>query len=629
MKFAVWFSPAVLFGIAATALAQQASAVSGDSARTNLAARLSFARVLEVFHWQAQAAYSRLLHPQTIFRFGENFLSSLHRLSDDERWKDEQTATLGVDFRWLGVPAQVQGQSRVFRDQVSSFNGNYRHTSALLRGNYRAAFGARELELRPGVGYFWESRLGQADHGPHLELAARVPELVAGGYTHQLDAAAATERYPSRKNEDLRFQYGLSRQFYADTSDSLFLNVVHFRRDNYVRDQGFLRVEQLSKQTRGVENRLRYRLSENGRLALRSLVQQSRVAVRQTRLAGDASASAERAHEDFDVQHALAVDWRGQRFSTGFELRFEQQTVKFNIPDSVSLSPFSKQFVIIRYNVRDRTFSLAQRSRWQPSRRDSLRLSMSVARFARDTSERIRPDSYDNLRAQVNLTHYHAFRRGLALRWQLSGYADHLVYLKSAFSATNNWTRILQLAPQILMNLGERLQASQRFGVRAHYVTYDFEDIPGTPRSFSSRTFFAQDSLAAQLTRRSSLALNYQLEIEEIGTLNWDEFKTRPQFTRHRHWLFLSFDHALAARWRFLPGVRFYQQTQWRHEVTPRGPARRRDGQVTSVGPQVKLLYERLPRAALLFQAEQQLVFATGAPRQNQYYFNLTVQWSL
>jgi len=421
----------------------------------------------------------------------------------------------------------------------------------------------------------------------------------------------------------------LSRQFYADTSDSLFLNVVHFRRDNYVSDQGILRVEQLSKQTRGVENRLRYRLSENGRLALRSLVQQSRVAIRQSRLAGDAKVSAERAHEDFDVQHTLAVDWRGPKFSSGFELRFEQKTVEFNIPDSVGLSPFSKQFVIIRYNVRDRTFSLAQRSRWQPSRRDSLRLSMSVARFARDTSERTRPDIYDNLRAQVNLTHYHAFRRGLALRWQLSGYADHLVYLKSAFSATNNWTRILQLAPQILMNLGERVQASQRFGVRAHYVTYDFEGIPGTPRSFSSRTFFVQDSLAAQLTRRSSLALNYQLEVEEIGTLNWKEFETRPQFTRHRHWLFLSFDHALASRWRFSPGVRFYQQTQWRHEATPQGLERRRAGQVTSVGPQVRLFYERLPSAVLLFQAEQQMVFAAGAPQQNQYYFNLTVQWSL
>lgn len=628
MKVAVLlYTPALLVLLSTVARAQDSSAIRADSLLTT---RLIFSRALDIYHWQVQAAYTQVIVPRTIFRFGENFLSSLHRLSSQDKWKDDQTATLGIDFDVLGVPAQAQIYSRLFRDQFSSFNSEYNSTGAQVGWRQQTW---QRFEIQPGVGYRWESRLERTDNGPHFEFGARLPETEISGYTHQLTGLAATDRFPSRKNEDVRFNYSLARQFYTDTSDSLFLTFAHFRRDNYVNDRTQIRVEQLSKRTRGIENRLRYRLSGSGRLALRSLVQESRVAIRKVEIedarSRDDKNLGERAHDDFDVQHVLSLDWQWPKFSTGLEFRFEQQTVDFNIPDSAGFSPFSPQFVIIRYNVRGRTYAISQRSNWQASSRDSLRLSGSVVRFARDTSEKNRPDSYDNFRAQLSLVHQHVFRRDLALRWQLSGYADHFVYLKSAFSATNNWTRILQLAPQILFRVSESVRASQRFGVRAHYVTYDFEQIPGTLQSFSSRTFFVTDSLAVQLTQRSTMALQYSLELEEIGSLNWSEFATRPQLTRHRHWFYLTFDHALAPRWRFSPGLSFYHQTQWRHEATPRGLERRRSTQITSVGPQVRLSYERAPHALLYFQGQQQMIFSLGGRRQNQYYFNLTVQLAL
>jgi hypothetical protein len=383
-------------------------------------------------------------------------------------------------------------------------------------------------------------------------------------------------------------------------------------------------VERHSRRTRGLENRLRYRLSGSGRLALRSLIQESVVSINYQQLENVADESDKNAYEEFNVQHVLSLNWRWQKFATGFEFRFEQQTFEKNKP-AVAL-PFPSRFSFRRPDFHAEVFAISQRSSWQPSTRDSLSFSGSVERFARDTEA---ADSYDNFRARLSLTHQHNFRRGFAVRWQLSGYADHLVYLKSAFSATNNWTRILQFSPQVLFKASEAVQASQRVGVRAHYVTYDFEDIPGTPKSFSSRTFFVNDSLTARLTSHTTMAVNYNLELEEIGSLNWKEFTTRPQVTRIRHWVLLTFDYAVASRWRFSPGASLYQQTQWLHEATPRGIEQRRAGRLTTLGPQVRLTYERAPRALLYFQGQQQMVFSDGAKRQTQYYFNLTVQWSL
>ena len=611
-------APALLLG---ALTAPPDSLTGGDRPWTS---RLSFARVLDIYDWQLRAGYVNAVTPRTIFRLQENFLSSLHRLSAQDRWKDDQNATVGVEVQMLGTPLQAQLSSRRFRDQISSFNSNFNNSAAQV--GWQRYW--KRLAIKPSLGYRWESRLRQYDHGPHAELAAQLPETTVGGYTHELEASAATDRFPARVNEDVRLEYSLSRQFYRDTSDSLLVTFAHFRRDNYVSERQQIRVEELSKRTRGVENRLRYRFYGNGRLALRSLVQESRVAISRAEVGGARKPLGSRAHDDFDVLHHLHLEWQGSRLSSSLEFRFEQQTVDFNIPDSAGFSPFSSPFVILRYNVRDRTYSIAQRTTWQPTRRDSLQLSGSMVRLARDTSERNRPDSYDNFRAQASLTHHHFLRPGLALRWQLSGYADHLVYLKSAFSATNNWTRILQLSPQVYFRIHDRVRGSQRVGVRAHYVTYDFDAIPGTPKSFSSRTFFVQDSLVAELTPRSTLGLQYQLELEEIGSLNWHEFVSRPQLSRERHWLYLAFEHRPARRWHFAPGLAFYQQTQWRHEATPAGLRRRRNAQLTSVGPQLRVAYERPPHALLTLQARQQTVEALEAPRQMQYYFNLIVQWS-
>ncbi len=591
-----------------------------------LAARVDFSRALDIYDWQLRASYTKALAPKTFFRFGENFLSSLHRLRDSDKWRDDQTATVGMDFPLFSASAQARLYSRVFRDKISFLNSDHQSSGAELRLQQTLW---KRFEIRPGAGYRWESRLEQVDNAPHFEFGAYLPSSSWGDYTHRLDAHAATERFPSRKNEDVRFSYGLARQFYTDTSDSLFLNFVHYRRDNFVSEVGEIRVERLSKRTRGLENRLRYRVSENGRLALRTLLQESVVSI--SKLQPDSSASSQkdfpsREYDDYQVQHILTLDWRWQRFSTGFELRYDQQAVDNNSSGS---TPFSSQFGIVRYNVKDRSFSIAQRSAWQVSKKDSLGFSGSVARFARDTSDKNRPDTYDNFRAKVSIIHRHEFRPGFAVRWQFSGYADHLVYLKSAFSATNNWTRILQLAPQVLFRLNENLHASQRFGVRAHYVTYDFEDFAGAPKSFSSRTFFANDSLAARLSRRSSATFYYTLEIEELGSLNWDEFTTRPQQKRIRHWLNLMFDHTVSQRLRFSPGVSFYKQTQWNYETTAAGTQRRRAASLTSVGPFVRVTYERPPHALLYFQGQQQMVFFPGTQKQNQTYFNLTVQWSL
>jgi len=622
MRIAAYQPPALLILLATVSAGQPASPSGSDSL---LAARVTFSRTLDIYDWQARASYTQRFSPKTVFRFGENFLSSLHRLRDSDKWRDDQRATMGMEFSLFGAPAQARLYSRIFRDRISFLNSDHQSSGAELRLQ-RTLW--RRFEIKPGAGYRWESRLEQVDSAPHFEFGAYLPPSSWGDYTHQLDAYAATERFPSRKNEDVRFSYGLARQFYTDTSDSLFLNFVHYRRDNFVSEQGRIRIERLSKRTRGVENRLRYRISDKGRLALRTHLQESVVAI--SKLQPDSSTSSQdnlpsREYDDFQVQHVLALDWQWQKVSTGFELRYDQQSIDNNSSGS---RPFSSQFGIVRYNIRDRSFSIAQRSAWQVSKNDSLGFSGSMARFARDTSDKNRPDSYDNFRAKFSLTHQHKFRPGFAVRWQLSGYADHLVYLKSAFSATNNWTRILQLAPQLLLRLNENFQASQRFGVRAHYVTYDFEDFAGAPKSFSSRTFFANDSLAARLSPRSSATLYYTLEIEELGALNWDDFTTRPQQKRTRHWLHMMFDHAVSPRWRFSPGVSFYKQTQWNYEITAAGAQRRRAAALTSVGPFVRITYERAPRALLYFQGQQQMVFSPGKRKQNQSYFNLTVQWS-
>jgi hypothetical protein len=105
----------------------------------------------------------------------------------------------------------------------------------------------------------------------------------------------------------------------------------------------------------------------------------------------------------------------------------------------------------------------------------------------------------------------------------VEGRARHLVYLKSEFSADNNWERNLRLKPQIIYSLSN-FEMRPNFEIYVSYRNFDFPDITTNIRSDAQRLIRIQDSISYKLSERYEIKTNYFYLYKETGRLDWQEF---------------------------------------------------------------------------------------------------------
>jgi len=584
---------------------------------------LGFSQDLNIYQWLMTVKYPLLLGNGLRVSFGEEFISSLQRMAVGDKWKDDQRFSVNLRYPLRPqITVQANLFSTLYRDQFSSLDND----RTLTGGTVGAAFSpGNKVEISSAVGSKWEHRLGRTDQGLALSLDVRGDDLDLEGYQNRFQLNAAVDRYQERRNEDLHLGYQVSRQFYANTADTLRLTVRRFRRDSYVADPLGIYVESLQRTEKRLQNTLRYPLSSAGLFRWTTSLSLGDVQIK--RLV-DRKTANQRGHSTFETENSGQLSFRGRRGFATFSVRFQSLSKRYNIPDSVRTSPFSRRFASVAYDIDGATFSLSQRLGFRIGARDSVGLLMSATRFRHDNSDSTTRDTHDEVRYRAQLALRHRFGPTLRLHWLASTYLDHFVYLDRRFSGSNNWTRIFRMAPSVHYEPGRSFSWKQGFEVRAQYVTFDFDQLFATRNSYVIREFIVTDSVGVWLSQRTRGSLEYHYEVEELGGLIWDRWLEQPRSAWQNHSLRLSIAYRPAAGILIVPGLTFFRQQRWRYFTQPGGGLAKRSQAVhRNIGPTLRFVYHPRPAVELVLEGNSQRVDSFEGSRFYVSQYTLSLRW--
>ncbi|NUO83551.1 hypothetical protein HUU05_26045, partial [candidate division KSB1 bacterium] len=324
-----------------TALVRVDTFATGNAAPA-LHNRTTFGHDIEIYNWRTDIGYqNELAHGWQLVLY-ENFSSVLQQQARGEAWKDDHNGgirlTRQLRKRWR---LEAEANSNVFFDE---FTGSARNTASefsnndfsLHRFDLRSTLDlARGLRLTPGLGYRWEDILNRKDYGPHAEIRLALAPTLWSDYEHQFDLSARIDDLPVRRNDDLTFVYGVSRQFERNASDSLFVRFSHARRENYF-TASF--IDQLNRNDRGLENRLQYRVGSSWIFQLNSELSEAEVEVGR-RLYAERNAEAgplsRFQHKDLVTHHRAQLLWQTENLSNDFSLLYRSRRRNYEIPDSL------------------------------------------------------------------------------------------------------------------------------------------------------------------------------------------------------------------------------------------------------------------------------------------------------
>ncbi len=535
-------------------------------------------------------------------------------------WKDNLTGYFQLDKPLTSQNTLLaRMQQTWFQDELSSFNYQRRQSGITLANRWQPL---PAVLVQPEIGLRLEQRAGLQERGPYTAFSLNVNEIEIQGYRHRFSGWLERVRFQQRENSTARISYVLVREFQPGTVDSIAFYYDFVRRDNFFSNPELGRVESLRKRSRGLYNVLRYRINEQFAFALRTRIGLDAVAVEQVQAGVSAG---RRQHDDFDISNTVVLNWRGEKLNASFEFDAEEQQVRYDITDSTGFTPFTRPFSGLGYDLIQKRVRLSQRVQYRMSRRDSLRFYFELEKLEYTNTSEINPDSHDEQRWQVSLMHWRRISSFLQFRWQMIAFLKHFVYIDPSLSARNNWSRLLQLQPEVRIEPGNGVVFQQKAGVRAQYVTYDFDDQLTVRSSYAIREFFLDDSLAVPLNERISLLVHYKFEVEEIGSLRWETFSSRPRSLWQNHWFTLKLARKTPAPWHFSAGAIFYQQTRWRYRDSLGGGLEKdKLGSHVSLGPALDFAWAGRDGRMVVFSAHVQKAF----PFSGESYYIKNIQLS-
>ncbi len=242
-----------------------------------------------------------------------------------------------------------------------------------------------------------------------------------------------------------------------------------------------------------------------------------------------------------------------------FFSRNEENSVqnKFNIKpeEYASLKSLDNQ----RDNSTSKT-RLYARGLWAPTRKDSISFDYSVSLLQYDTPSNLNNDDRDEFSTIAGINYGRKISPLLSAGLSSEIQMTHLVFLKAAKSAMNNWNRIIRLAPYVHIESARFLFAPV-FEVLANYTAYDFEEKSPSVESFSYRQLGYRDTLCFRLHKSLSIQTRTIIKYFERGTLYWNSFDESPQtgsFEQFSKALFVTQKGNITAGC----GARIYYMTQ-------------------------------------------------------------------
>lgn len=587
---------------------------------------VGFQQNLNSYSWRSQLRYDRAIFGTGALSLQENFRSSLIRLSgDDHKWKDDQQFNLKLSIPIRSVwGARLSASANNFTDRLSGLVTDIQTNWAKL-GTYWQP--SPRTMLTADLGYINDDRLTRIDQGVTHNFQFKTDSLVFNDYQNRLYFFNRSDQFAVRRNSDLEFSYNVKKYFQYGTMDSLSILWSRLRRDNYdpIEIDKPL-IETLSEENRGFQNNLVYGIQRHLFLGINSRINQriSSVAKQLKQQTLD-----ERSRKDFQSENEIAISVDHHFMIANVAVKYETNSQKNDVPDSLKSKKFSKYFYYISPDFQSSRLTLSTMSKFYLFASDSLQLNASISRFQYDTPEN-NMDDRDEFRLILSLSEIHPFARNLVLVVNGSVNLYHLVYIFSERSANNNWMRIFRIYPQVIFRPNHKIALAQHFEVLANYVDYDYETGTTTAelKSYIFRRFSFTQQIQAQLSKRTDMFLNYRLELEENGKLAWDRWTEYLLMNRTNHWLRFIMNYQLKRHFTLSPGFIVQHRAERRNNLASSpGGYLASGGNTKSFGPTCKLSYQPHHRLHFSLEAMRRAVTMTSEQTQFINHIDLNLTW--
>jgi len=139
------------------------------------------------------------------------------------------------------------------------------------------------------------------------------------------------------------------------------------------------------------------------------------------------------------------------------------------------------------------------------------------------------------------------------------------VYIYGEKSADNNWTRIFRLNPEIHWTPFPNFRWRQSAEVLANYISYDFESILPSIKSFLYRKFRLEESLESRVSPNISLLFLYRLELDENGKFLWNEWIEQKLVDRYSHTFQVFLNYSVWNVLTIRPGFTYYSRKGFKY----------------------------------------------------------------
>ena len=559
---------------------------------------LGFDRILNTFTWNGSLFLDREFNGIE-FKLRQTLRSRLIRtdpLSIQDEYDDSLQIATPITDRW-----------KFFAQQVSSIVADNRAIDLTKLAQHQFMVGVRvspypRLSLGAMAGYEIDAQQDERDEGFAYQAQADASDMrfeefrgtLHGHWTQSI----LTRRHPESGSLDV----SVVREFGAEARNTILLSYDQLRREFYTpADPDVQRLYQIANNifrrdasSLEVSDQLDYRASDQMQFVFRGGVLNRTIdrgvnfkvftltsnplldtRIQELQLYGEAGTTYQPAY------------WLGMDVNFSYREREERHQVTEQ--DGVPLSVLQRQerSELRLENIAQRT-SISSQIRTLLSEHDQLNFAGSASILRYDTPDSTNTDERDELLVTIGFQEVHQFNHDLSVSLAGDVTLSHLVYLKSAQSANNNWNRVIRFSPGVIFAPGERFRTVNLAEVLGNYTVYDFEDQAAFTKSFSFRQASWIDSTSFQMTSLIGFSFVGEVRVYERGILQWTDFKERPQdyFVERTYWPRLTYDVTQSLR--LGVGFRYFGQDRYSY----RSGVKILEHQLATSGPTVALDWE-------------------------------------
>lgn len=513
--------------------------------------RTDYSRGISMDIWNTDMYYYTTTSRSAVMSLSNTFTTSMLKISDGERrWKDRNRCSFSLLYPLSSrFSLTADGESFFFSDKQTGYANDIKTNYLSLGARYRG----RTIIIPVSAGVKDDSRFGQHDTGLTYRADLTVPQLQLGEYTQHLSLSNSADYLAKRRNTGIRAEYTVHRRFQNNSGDTLSAGINHQRRDYYISAGGV--IESRSSRNQYAENRLTYILSPNLRYRVRTAIGWRQLDI--NKIDGSQS-SLKRKRNDFTSTLGFYMFLSRNRFSGRLSLVRTSEDQQYSFGDPGQSSPFSGSSLLVTPDNRTRDTRLSLVAGLRTGDRDSLAFTSSIRKYRYDTPSDYNFDDRDEIRITCSIQEMHHASPVLTYRFLLSTHLLHYVYIYSRRSADNNWTRILRFQPELRWRPSPQINFVQTAEVLANYVSYDFDNLFPTTKSFLYRKLTISDSLSYRISECFALQGNYRLEMDENGKFLIERWEEQRLIDRTSHTLNLQLRIVPLASLSIVPGYGYY-----------------------------------------------------------------------